>query len=264
MAEELVRSCDSVGKRSASRASGFRRPASSAGARAGSGSSTGSTVIVNGMTPPTPTSIKSNFLLPTMSPIPSSSSASGREHRERDRMTRSQSTAGIWDLPHPHTDPPKPAPLTRASTAFPAVGGPGSASSGSPAMPSVRPSTARPASRDSQSSLARMEANRESSSGLGAGSGKSRLPKARTGRLSEVAAAGRRRGERDSGVGATTTPSTTTTAAGEENQTPATPPLPRLQIARRRRDTSGELSGLSASAPGVGMGFLRRGSRVEE
>jgi hypothetical protein len=97
-----------------------------------------------------------------------------------------------------------------------------------------------------------MEANRESS---GAGSGKSKLPKARTGRLSEVV--GRRRGDshRESGVGSNLT-------AGEENNAPATPPLPRLQIARRRRDTSGELSGLSSSAPG--MGFVRRGSRVEE
>lgn len=97
-----------------------------------------------------------------------------------------------------------------------------------------------------------MELSRESSGGLGAGSGKSRLPKARTGRLSEVA--GRRRGDRESSVN--------TTTVGEENQTPATPPLPRLQIARRRRDTSGELSGLSASASG--MGFVRRGSRVED
>jgi hypothetical protein len=98
-----------------------------------------------------------------------------------------------------------------------------------------------------------MEANRESSGGLGAGSGKSRLPKVRAGRLSE--AGGRRRTDRESGIGASST-------IGEENQTPATPPLPRLQIARRRRDTSGELSGLSTSAPG--LGFARRGSRVEE
>jgi hypothetical protein len=53
-----------------------------------------------------------------------------------------------------------------------------------------------------------------------------------------------RRRDRESGIGMT----------GEENQTPAAP-LPRLQIARRRRETSG-----GEMASGLG----RRGSRVTE
>lgn len=219
MAEELVHACDEVGKRSTSRASGFRRPTSSAGARAGSGSSSGSTVI-SGMTPPTPTSLKNKFSLPPLSPIPS---GSGRESRER--ITRSQSTVGIWDL---HEEPVKPAPLTRASTTLATMGITASGLTRTPAG-------SRPPSRDA-SSLARSSTNGEL-----AGSGKSRLPKARTGgRLSEVVS---RRRERESGVGAN----------GEENQTPANPPLPRLQIARRRRETSGGELGLG-----------RRGSRVNE
>ncbi|KAF2275217.1 uncharacterized protein EI97DRAFT_475777 [Westerdykella ornata] len=237
MAEELVRSCDAVGKISVSRASGFRRPTSSAGARAGSGSSTGS-VVGAGITPPTPNSLKNTFLLPSMSPIPSSPSAPSASGRERERVTRSQSTAGIWDSPHAQ-ESPRPAQLTRASTAFAAVPASPSAT-GSPSVSSSRTSV-RPASRDSQSSISRLEASREGSLLNSSSSGKSRLPKARSGRLSEVASSRRRGNSAASGT--------------EENQTPATPPLPRLQIARRRRDTSGE----------VGVFPLgRRGSRVEE
>lgn len=246
MAEELVRACDSGSKSSSiSRASGFRRPASSAGARAGSGSSTGSS-IMSGMTPSTPTSLKNKFAIPTMSPIlsPASTPSSSREPRDRERIGRSQSTAGLWDLQSQTS--PRPAPLMRASTALAAI-------SASPSAPSPRSGVSRPPSRDN-SSLARLEANRELSAGLGAGSGKSRLPKARQGRVSEVGV--KRRGERESVFGAHLT-------VGEENQTPASPgsagsnsPLPRLQIARRRRDTSG--SDVSA----LGMG--RRGSRVSE
>lgn len=223
MAEALVRACDEVGKRSVGRASGFRRPASSAGARAGSGSSSGSTVV-SGMTPPTPTSMKNKFALPPLSPIPSSST----RERERERIGRSQSTAGIWDLQA--EQPPKMASLARASTSLAVVGG-----TSAPSSTRTPITGARPPSRDS--SFARLD----NSSRDAAGSGKSRLPKARTGagRLSEVVS---RRRDRESGIGAT----------GEENQTPAAP-LPRLQIARRRRETSGgELQ------------LPRRGSRVSE
>lgn len=236
MAEELVHACDEVAKRSTSRASGFRRPASSSGARAGSGSSNGSTII-SGMTPPTPTSLKNTFSMPPIPPTPSLSS--------RDRITRSQSAVGIWDLPEETT---KPSPLIRATTT---IGSLGVSSTGSPSLSnsSSRLIGSRPPSRDS-SSLSRNDNGRIDSSV------KSRLPKARQGRLSEVAS---RRRERDSGIGSSM-------VGGEENQTPqsnisgrsdpappaaASAPLPRLQIARRRRETSGGE-----------MGFVRRGSRT--
>lgn len=210
MAEELVRACDEVAKRSTSRSSGFRRPASSAGNRAGSGSSNGST-LASGMTPPTPNSLKNIFAIPPMPPT-SSLVGSGRE-----RVSRSQSTTGIWDLQEEpsHT---KPASLIRSSTAIAAFGGhPPSA----PSSISSRTAGSRPPSRDSSSSLARFETSKDSS-------GKSRLPKARQGRLSEAVS---RRRQSQAGT-------------GEENQTPGggsgnSTPLPRLQIVRRRRETSG-------------------------
>ncbi|KAF2018076.1 hypothetical protein BU24DRAFT_164640 [Aaosphaeria arxii CBS 175.79] len=244
MAEELVRACDEVGKRSTSRASGFRRPTSSAGVRAGSGSSNGST-IVSGMTPPTPTSLKSTFAMPLMP----SSTPSSLSLRERERLSRSQSTAGIWDL---QEEPAKPAPLIRSSTAFGALGTP----TGSPSVMSgvSRLGSSRPPSRDA-SSLSRMESSRPSSSSSELNApGKSRLPKARQGRLSEVAS---RRRDRESGVGLSL-------GQADENQTPglgsgrseasSSTPLPRLQIARRRRETSGGEMGMPR----------RRGSRVNE
>jgi hypothetical protein len=86
----------------------------------------------------------------------------------------------------------------------------------------------RPPSRDASSSnLARIEANRDGNAtpASAAASAKSRLPKARNGRLSEVVS---RRRERESGFGVN----------GEENMNPV-PPLPRLRIARQRRETSG-------------------------
>lgn len=247
LAEELIRACDEIevsgiakslsGKRSVSRASGIgmnlRRPVSSSGRRDGSGSSTGSTLVGSGLgvTPPTPTSIKSAFMLPPMSHTPTMSSSG------RDRITRSQSTAAMWDLAEDPAATPtsssrsKPPILARSTTSFAALQSTTTTPTISRASGS-RP-LSRPPSRDAASSLARIEANNKSSS---------RLPKARQGRLSE--AVSRRR---QSNVGG-------------ENETPGTtsaapvPPLPRLQIVRRRRETSGgELSsagrkGSSASA----------------
>lgn len=230
MAEELVRACDEVdlntlgtgsnGKRSLSRASGvglnLRRPASSAGRRDGSGSSTGSTLVSSamGLTPPTPNSLKGSFIIPVMSSTPTLVGSG------RDRITRSQSTT-MWDLAEDPSAPSstgrsKPPVLARASTSFAAL-----APSGTPT--SSRQSS-RPPSRDAASSLARIDASNRSSAVE-----RSRLPKARpAGRLSE--AVSRRR---QSNVGG-------------ENDAPANvnaPPLPRLQIVRRRRETSGgELS----------------------
>ncbi|KAF2662178.1 hypothetical protein K491DRAFT_585543 [Lophiostoma macrostomum CBS 122681] len=252
MAEDIVRACDQAdmlgaGKSSVSRASGFaRRPPSSAGARAGSGSSSGSTVI-SGMTPPTPTSLKTKFVLPPLSPIPSSTTRreSRERERERERIGRSQSTVGMWELQDIAQSKPS---LPRSSTALPMVGG--------SSLPGSRPSTAgmgmgmggasRPPSRDASSSnpassFARLEAHRDSNNATpasAASSAKSRLPKARTGRLSEVVS---RRRERESGFGVN----------GEENVNPV-PPLPRLRIARQRRETSG------------GEMRIRRGSSAHE
>jgi hypothetical protein len=232
MAEELVRACDEVdlntlgtgsnGKRSLSRASGMgmnlRRPASSAGRRDGSGSSSGSTLVSStmGLTPPTPNSLKSSFPIPIMSGTPTLGGSG------RDRMTRNQSTA-MWDLAEDPTAPassgrPKPPVLPRASTSFAALG-----SSSTPT--SSRGQGSRPPSRDAASSLARIDASNRSNAVE-----RSRLPKARqTGRISD--AVSRRRQN---------------TVGGENNapsSTAAAPPLPRLQIVRRRRETSGgELS----------------------
>ncbi|KAL5120154.1 Protein kinase of the Mitotic Exit Network [Pleosporales sp. CAS-2024a] len=224
MAEELVRACDEVdlnsigigsnGKRSLSRASGIgmnlRRPTSSAGRRDGSGSSSGSTLVssVLGLTPPTPNSLKGSFTIPIMTSTPTLGGSG------RDRVTRSQS-ATMWDLAEDPSAPSsssrskQPPVLARSSTSFAALGPTGT--------PTSSRQSSRPPSRDAASSLARIEAtNRPPSS--------SRLPKARQGRLSE--AVSRRR---QSNVGG-------------ENDAPATastPPLPRLQIVRRRRETSG-------------------------
>ena len=232
LAEELIRACDEIevsgisknlsGKRSVSRASGIgmnlRRPASSSGRRDGSGSSTGSTLVGSGLglTPPTPTSIKNTFMLPPMSNTPTMSS-SGRE-----RITRSQSTAAMWDLAEDPSAAPtssgRKAPvLARSTTSFAALQSTTTTTPTISRTSGPRP-LSRPPSRDAASSLARIEANNKSSS---------RLPKARQGRLSE--AVNRRR---QSNVGG-------------ENETPGTgstapvPPLPRLQIVRRRRETSG-------------------------
>ncbi|KAF1849691.1 uncharacterized protein K460DRAFT_2113 [Cucurbitaria berberidis CBS 394.84] len=247
MAEELVRACDEVevsgmttssnGKRSVSRASGLgmnlRRPASSSSRRDGSGSSTGSTMVGSGMglTPPTPTSLKNTFMLPTMSNTPTLVGSG------RDRVTRSQSTAAMWDLAEDPSAAPlssgrsKPTPLTRSSTSFAVL-----QSNGTPASlrtQSTRPSSRDP-SRDAVSSLSRIEANAKSSS---------RLPKARQGRLSE--AVNRRR----------------QSTIGGENDIPtngsgvSSPVLPRLHIVRRRRETSGgELSTVGAKGKGAGAG----------
>lgn len=289
MAEELVRACDSgetlgggLKPSSISRASGFRRPASSAGVRAGSGSSSGSGI---GMTPPTPTTNTSfknaregKYVIPTMSPLPPSTPSSNRdrEHRERERVGRSQSTAGLWDL-QPQTSP-RPVPLMRTSTALTAVASPTSAS------PRVGGGIQRPPSRDSRESglggLSRLDTHhrdREVSGSLMPNlcltPGKSRLPKARSGRLPT-----------ESGFG---TPMMNRRASRQESSLPMSPyvggdrnddrdsqrenhipmpttpnnlPLPRLQIARRRRDTSGS-SDVSALGGGAGA---RRGSRVGE
>ena len=232
MAEELVRACDEVelsgiskgsnGKRSVSRAPAvglnLRRPVSSAGGRRdGSGSSTGSTLVGSGMglTPPTPTSLKNTFMLPpTMVGTPTSL-GSGRE-----RIHRSHSSTGMWDLAeYPSALPSlsgrsKPPALARSSTSFAAL----QSSTSSPAMART---ASRPPSRDAASSLARIEANNNAKSS-------SRLPKARQGRLSEAV-----NKRRQSGVGAENDAPSTAGAVA------ATPPLPRLQIVRRRRETSG-------------------------
>lgn len=250
MAEELVQACDEVevnglgsassGKRSLSRASNIglnlRRPASSSGRRDGSGSSSGSTLASAGLglTPPTPTSLKgNNFLVPPGMATPGSG---------RDRITRTQSSSSMWDLiEDPNTTPQsagrssKPPVLARSTTSFAALASP---------TTTPRPSTARPASRDASSSLLHLQA----SSRTGAPE-RSRLPKARAqnaaGRLGEAITKRRQSNfnlEND-------TP-------GNGNSLPAgTPPLPRLQIVRRRRDTSG---GELSSAAGV-----RRGSTAD-
>lgn len=230
MAEELVRACDEVdvgrlsagsnGKRSVSRASGvglnLRRPASSSGRRDGSGSSTGSTLVSSSMgpTPPTPNSLKGTFMIPHMASTPTLVGSG------RDRISRSQSTAAMWDLAEDPSAPvssgrTKQTPvLARSSTSFAALG-----TSSTPTA--SRGHGSRPPSRDAASSLARIESANKASPAAG-----SRLPKARQGRLSE--AVNRRR---QSNVGG-------------ENDAPGTgasnaPPLPRLQIVRRRRETSG-------------------------
>jgi hypothetical protein len=239
MAEELIRACDEVelsginkavnGKRSVSRASAaglnLRRPASSAGRRDGSGSSTGSTLIGSGMglTPPTPNSLKNTFMLPPMCGTPTSLGSG------RDRMiTRSQSSNGMWDLAEDPTTvlPPssgrsKQPALARSSTSFAAL-------QSNTGTPTAARTPSRPPSRDAASSLARIEANNSSNPNA---KSNSRLPKARQGRLSE--AVNRRRqstvGENDAPMNSTPTPTPPSAA----------PPLPRLQIVRRRRETSG-------------------------
>lgn len=250
MAEELVHACDEVevngvgaapgGKRSLSRASNhgmnLRRPPSSAGRRDGSGSSSGSTLASAGLglTPPTPTSLKSNnFLVPPMS-TPGSC---------RDRVGRSQSSNSMWDLMEdPNTTPQsarssKAPVLARSSTSFAALASP---------TATPRPSTARPASRGdgASSSLLHMHAN--SRSGLPE---RSRLPKARAqnaaGRLGEAISKRRQSNfnlEND-------------TPGHHGSNLPPGSPLPRLQIVRRRRDTSG---GELASNGGA-----RRGSTAD-
>jgi hypothetical protein len=272
MAEEMVHVCDDVGKRSTSRATGFRRPASSTGNRAGSGSSTGST-LASGMTPPTPTSLKTTFSIPSLPPTPTIIVEGGR----RDRMkTRSQSTAGIWDLEEePTHHHPKHPSIARSSTAIAALGVPSFASPSSSSHShshhsSSRSSSSRPPSRDTASAVARLEAaNKDpsSSSSSSAGGRSSRLPKARQGRLSEAVT--RRRQSQVNGIHGAA-------AGGEENQLPMsvlgsssgsgagagggsgnTTPFPRLQIVRRRRETSGgemssSLGGNGASGSGGG------------
>ncbi|KAF9738706.1 hypothetical protein PMIN06_009610 [Paraphaeosphaeria minitans] len=247
MAGELVRACDSVSKRSTSRASGFRRPASSSGTRAGSGSSTGST-LVSGMTPPTPNSLKSTFAIPPVPPMPPTPTllSSGRE-----RITRSHSTAGIWDLQEEPS--PKPPSLTRASTTVNVLS-PTMASS--PITLSARTThPCRPPSRDT-TALARV-ASHEKDSPITPG--KSRLPKARQGRLSE--AVSRRRQSQASQGGGTgeenVTPSSGGGGSGSGSGSAASTPLPRLQIVRRRRETSG--GEMSTFGPD-GVGPVRPGS----
>ncbi|KAF1926106.1 uncharacterized protein M421DRAFT_68369 [Didymella exigua CBS 183.55] len=248
MAEELVQACDEVelnglntassGKRSLSRASNMgmnlRRPPSSSGRRDGSGSSSGSTLASTGLglTPPTPTSLKGgNFLVPPMS-----TPGSGRDRH----ITRTQSSSSMWDLAEdPNTTPQsasrssKAPVLARSTTSFAALASP---------TTTPRPSTARPASRDATASLLHLQANSRSGAPE-----RSRLPKARAqhaaGRLGEAISKRRQSNfnlENDApGNGQTL-------AAG------APPlPLPRLQIVRRRRDTSGgELSSVNGDRRG--------------
>ncbi|KAF2636016.1 hypothetical protein P280DRAFT_553352 [Massarina eburnea CBS 473.64] len=267
MAEEMVRVCDDAGKRSTSRATGFRRPPSSASTRAGSGSSNGST-LVSGMTPPTPTSLKHTFAIPSMPSTPTLVMTSGSN---RERITRSQSTAGIWNLEEEPTHAKHPPPLARSSTAVAALGVPQSSSSSSTILQlSPRPPS-RPSSASRDSTLARLEAsNKDSFAGRS-----SRLPKARQGRLSE--AVSRRRqsviGNNGNGSGnGNANGNGNGNGNGEENQTPnapsnlshgnghghghassnSQPALPRLQIVRRRRETSGgEMSSAERNVNGL-------------
>ncbi|KAF2002603.1 hypothetical protein P154DRAFT_130498 [Amniculicola lignicola CBS 123094] len=295
MAEELVRACDNVdmNKRSISRASSaFRRPQSAAsGNRAGSGSSSGSVGVGAKMTPPTPTSLGKSFGQQQQTPTQGS----------RDRLARSQSTAGIWDLEEEDFEMGMRGNATRTSgaaghvpslarsaTALPALGGVGVSmgrASGERAMdrmhfersaservtsnervertsgirPPSRDTSMRPPSRDA-SSLSRMALSSENSN-RAAGEGRSRLPKARLGQggssASASTAAGgqvqgrRRRGDVNASAqgvgneGENTRPGHRrggssgggNTGAGSNTSSPA--PLPRLQIVRRRRETSG-------------------------
>ncbi|KAF2872722.1 hypothetical protein BDV95DRAFT_492250 [Massariosphaeria phaeospora] len=246
MAEELVRACDETGKRSASRSSGFRRPASSTGTRAGSGSSTGST-LVSGLTPPTPNSLKTAFSIGSMPPTPTTLGSS------RDRASRSQSTIGIWDVQEEPSSSSrmKVRPLTRASTALAAIGGP-AASSSLTSRGGATPS-GRPPSRDATSAALAKE--------------KSRLPKARQGRLSE--AVSRRRqsqaGEENSLPGA----ANGSAGGGSSGSAGVVPPMPmpRLQVVRRRRETSGGEMASAASArkggTGTGSGSGARAGAAE-
>ncbi|KAF2183417.1 hypothetical protein K469DRAFT_635407 [Zopfia rhizophila CBS 207.26] len=218
MAEELVRACDEIRNRSVGRASAYRRPASSTG-RAGSGSSNGSTILtgVAAMTPSTPTLMHS-FSMP---PTPST----------RERTGRSQSTANIYELGDRDGTERVPPVLPRAATTL------------STTASSTRTPSHRPPSRDHTSTSASLAAASNSSGGnSGSGSGKSRLPKARSGRaslanggLAEVVSRRRRESSRGGVSGGLT---------GDENVTPTNTPLPRLQIVRRRRETSGGEMGM--------------------
>ena len=223
MAEELVSACDDVGKRSSSRASGFRRPASSMAARAGSGSSTGSGLGGGGstMTPPTPT-LSHSFSMP---PTPNI----------RERGGRSQSSVGILDVREGEREQGlnTSAPLVRAQTA-------GLLSSSRGSTP-----THRPPSRDHNASLM------SSGNGKNTGSGKSRLSKARqatsgrtslaNGALADAVSRRRERERRGSAANAEDR------GGEEENMTPVS--LPKLSIVRRRRGTSnGEEASGSRSA----------------
>jgi hypothetical protein len=254
MAEELVRACDTVSTQSSSRATGFRRPASKSNLRAGSGSSNGSGGTVGSAS--TPTSVKGMFNIPPMPPPPTSMKSG------RDRISRSQSTgtSAIWDL---QEEPMrvgingKPPGLARASTAIAALDRPTSRPPSHAAQSSLTSRSAgagagsRPPSRDttsassSFSSLARLTNEKASSS--------SRLPKARQGRLSE--AVSRRRqsqaGEENAIPGAG---SNGANGGGREDMgVERNTPLPRLQIVRRRRETSGgEMGRRSTQGSGGG------------
>ncbi|EDU46906.1 serine/threonine-protein kinase 3 [Pyrenophora tritici-repentis Pt-1C-BFP] len=261
MAEELVRACDQVehsginkgvnGKRSMSRASAvnmnmnLRRPASSAGRRDGSGSSTGSTLVSSGMglTPPTPNSLKSTFMLPQMNTPTSLGSG-------RHAVSRSQSSAAMWDLAEdPSVRPPsssrsKPPQLTRSTTSFANLQQHANS-------PNAARTPSRPPSRDAATSLARIEANNAAKSS-------SRLPKARPGRLND-AISRRRQSNVNTGpeneipmhiTTPTPTPTHAPPPAPTTNNTPHAPPLPRLQIVRRRRETSGGEMSTAAARKG--------------
>lgn len=261
MAGELVRACDSVSKRSTSRASGFRRPASSSGTRAGSGSSTGST-LTSGMTPPTPSSLKSAFAIPPVPPMPPTPTMLGPP---RERTTRSHSTAGIWDLQEEPSRSPKPL-LTRASTT--GLSSLGGHLASSPITLSVArtPHSSRPPSRDT-TSLSRITSrdSEKDSPSTSSSKGASRLPKARQGRLSE-AVTRRRQSQAGQGQGQGQGSSGGSGVENDHHQSPSTPstPLPRLQIVRRRRETSGgEMSTFGPGVQGVAVGASGTGSARE-
>lgn len=295
MAGELVRACDSLSKRSTSRASGFRRPASSSGTRAGSGSSTGST-LPSGMTPPTPSSLKAAFSIPHLPNMPPTPTMLGPP---RERTTRSQSSAGIWDLIEEPGAKLSPKPmLTRASTTglnlLGAAHMPSSPITLSTAAVARTPHSSRPPSRDTTTSLSRITSReRDDRDSPSSAKGGSRLPKARTNKLSEVVSA-RRRGSQSqlhsqshsqshpqshsqsqaqnhsqsSNVSSNTSSNSSAGAGNDDLPTPSTPstPLPRLQIVRRRRETSGgEMStfgpGGSVVRPGTSGGVVRERER---
>ncbi|KAF2466940.1 uncharacterized protein BDR25DRAFT_292636 [Lindgomyces ingoldianus] len=233
MADELVQACNSFTKRSISRGSaGFRRPTSRAsvtGGRAGSGSSTGSTILggVAAMTPPTPTSLVHSFSMP---PTPGT----------RDRQSRSQSTASIYDVREEWTSESSganvSAPLVRASTTLGIVG-------------SRTPGNTRPPSRDHSQPSSLISGGTSSSSGKR----ESRLPKARQGRtsLALMEAVTRRRGDRERERETENSAPRNGIRNGDPGERES--PLPRLKIVRQRRQTSGGEMGRSrGSSAGEG------------
>ena len=259
MAEELIKDCDDATVRASSRGSarGMRRPQSSAG-RAGSGSSSAGSSIGYAMTPPTPTRMLSGYGM----------GMPGTPGRERERTGRSQSSANIYEG---FEVPPSGMGIMRSSTAGLSAGGRERETAyhrdkrGREYEVPRRPATSYgPARRDSNSSagvglgslLARENnggatppvpqvfvtgsQSQPGSASTSGAQGKSRLPKARAGRLS-LASFGGRDSENNS-------PVPILSQGTQDTQTPTQPPMPKLAIRRRRETSGGEM------VMGVGKG----------